>query len=152
MSDLRDLYEEVILDHNRRPRNYPKNPPGANCHAHGFNPLCGDEVQVHLKVEGGLITDVGFEGTGCAISTASASLMTEAVMGRPVAQAEELFRAVHEGLTEEAARPEAVAERLGKLSVLMGVKDYPMRVKCATLAWHTMRAALQHEGDTVTTE
>jgi len=152
VSELRDLYEEVILDHNRRPRNYPKNPPGANRHAHGFNPLCGDEIRVHLKVEDGVIVDAGFEGAGCAISTASASLMTQAVMGRRVAEAEDLFRAVHGALTDESGKLQASPERLGKLSVLAGVKEYPMRVKCATLAWHTMRAALASEGETVTTE
>ena len=152
MSDLRDLYEEVILDHNRTPRNYPKNPPGANCHAHGFNPLCGDEFQVHLKVEGGLVEDVGFEGAGCAISTASASLMTQAVKGKRVEEAEAIFQAVHDVLTDESGRTEAAGELLGKLSVLVGVKDYPMRVKCATLAWHTMHAALKDERGTVTTE
>ena len=152
MSDLRDLYEEVILDHNRTPRNYPKNPPGANCHAHGFNPLCGDEFQVHLKVQGGLVEDVGFEGAGCAISTASASLMTQAVKGKRVEEAEAIFQAVHDVLTDESGQTEAADELLGKLSVLVGVKDYPMRVKCATLAWHTMHAALKDERGTVTTE
>jgi len=152
MSDLRDLYEEVILDHNRTPRNYPKNPPGANCHAHGFNPLCGDEFQVHLKVEGGLVEDVGFEGAGCAISTASASLMTQAVKGKRVEEAEAIFQAVHDVLTDESGQTEVADELLGKLSVLVGVKDYPMRVKCATLAWHTMHAALKDERGTVTTE
>jgi nitrogen fixation NifU-like protein len=152
VSDLRDLYEEVILDHNRTPRNYPKNPPGANCHAHGFNPLCGDEFQVHLKVQGGLVEDVGFEGAGCAISTASASLMTQAVKGKRVEEAEAIFQAVHDVLTDESGQTEAADELLGKLSVLVGVKDYPMRVKCATLAWHTMHAALKDERGTVTTE
>ena len=152
MSDLRDLYEEVILDHNRTPRNYPKNPPGANCHAHGFNPLCGDEFQVHLKVEGGLVEDVGFEGAGCAISTASASLMTQAVKGKRVEEAEAIFQAVHDVLTDESGKTGPPDALLGKLSVLVGVKEYPMRVKCATLAWHTMRAALKNEGSTVTTE
>ncbi len=149
MSDLRDLYEEVILDHNRNPRNYPKNPPGANRHAHGFNPLCGDEVRVHVRVEDGVVKDVGFEGHGCAISTASASLMTQAVLGRPVDEAESLFRAVHDVLVDGV---EAAEGRLGKLSVLAGVKEFPMRVKCATLAWHTLHAALANEETTVTTE
>jgi len=151
MSDLRDLYEEVILDHNRNPRNYPKKPVDANCSAHGFNPLCGDEFFVHLTVADGLIKDVGFEGAGCAVSTASASLMTEALLGKPVAEAQALFDRVH-GLLTEAGRTDASEDALGKLTVLSGVKEYPMRVKCATLAWHTMRAALSKETDTVTTE
>jgi len=151
MNDLRELYEEVILDHNRNPRNYPKKPGDCNRTAHGFNPLCGDEFQIHLTVDDGVIRDVGFEGAGCAISTASASLMTEAVKGKPVAEAEALFEEVHRVLTEEGqvGDPE---ELLGKLTVLTGVKEYPMRVKCATLAWHTMHAALNDKPDLVTTE
>lgn len=151
MSDLRELYEEVILDHNRNPRNYPKKPDGANCSAHGFNPLCGDEFRVHLTVEDGTIVDAGFEGAGCAISTASASLMTEALKGMKVAEAETLFRHVHELLTDEQQEGDP-DELLGKLTVLTGVKEYPMRVKCATLAWHTMQAALRDEENTVCTE
>lgn len=147
MSDLRALYEEVILDHNRHPRNFLKNPPGATHHAHGFNPLCGDEFSIHLKVEDGVIRDAGFEGAGCAISTASASLMTEAVKGKTVAEVEVLFRDVHGMLTHEGPVGE-----VGKLAVLAGVQEYPMRVKCATLAWHTMRAALEQRAETVTTE
>ena len=150
MSDLRDLYEEVILDHNRHPRNYPKNPAGANRHAHGFNPLCGDEVQVHLRVADDVVRDVGFEGQGCAICMASASLMTQAIMDRPVAEADSLVEVVRDVLTEDAGGTQSA--RLGKLAVLEGVKEYPMRVKCATLAWHTLRAALHEPGGTVTTE
>ena len=150
MSDLRDLYEEVILAHNRHPRNYPKNPAGANRHAHGFNPLCGDEVQVHLRVEDDVVRDVGFEGHGCAICMASASLMTQAIMDRPVAEADSLVEVVRDVLTEDAGGTQSA--RLGKLAVLEGVKEYPMRVKCATLAWHTLRAALHEPGGTVTTE
>ena len=153
MNELRELYEELILDHNRNPRNYPRNPAGANHSAHGFNPLCGDEFHVHLRVQGGVIEDVGFEGAGCAISTASASLMTEALKGKSVDQAEVLFANVHRLLTDESEQdtsdPSAL---LGKLSVLMGVKEFPLRVKCATLAWHTMNAALNEDKDTVTTE
>lgn len=150
MSELRDLYEEVILDHNRRPRNYPKNPAGANRHAHGFNPLCGDEVQVHLRVEDDVIRDVGFEGHGCAICMASASLMTQAIMDRPVTEADSLVEVVRDVLTEGAGGTQSA--RLGKLAALEGVKAYPMRIKCATLAWHTLRAALHEPGRTVTTE
>ncbi len=151
--DLRALYEEVILDHNRSPRNYPKKPDGYNCSAHGDNPLCGDEVQVHLRVKGGVIEDIGFEGRGCAISTASASLMTEALKGKSEDEAAALFEAVHRLLTKQGSDDsDADADRLGKLTVLGGVKEYPMRVKCATLAWHTLQAALAHSVDSVTTE
>ena len=151
--DLRALYEEVILDHNRNPRNYPKIPDGCNCSAHGDNPLCGDEVQVHLRVENGVIQDIGFEGHGCAISTASASLMTEALKGKSEAEAAALFEAVHEYLTDQSYdESDEDTDRLGKLTVLGGVKQYPMRVKCATLAWHTLRAALAHSEKPVTTE
>jgi nitrogen fixation NifU-like protein len=151
MGDLRELYEEVILDHNRNPRNYPKKPERTNRSAHGFNPICGDEFEVHLRVENDVIEDIGFDGAGCAISTASASLMTEALKGRPVSEAEDLFHEVHTLLTAEKQAGEPT-EFLGKLTVLTGVKEYPMRVKCATLAWHTMRAALADDTDTVTTE
>lgn len=147
MSDLRSLYEEVILDHNRRPRNFLYKPAGANRHAHGYNPLCGDDFTVTLQVEDGVIRDVGFEGAGCAISTASASLMTEAIKGKTVEEAERLFQGVHDLLTKEG-EPDGI----GKLQVLAGVREYPSRVKCATLAWHTMHAALQNVSDTVTTE
>lgn len=151
--DLRDLYEEVILDHNRNPRNYPKKPDRCNCSAHGDNPLCGDQVQVHLRVEDGIIEDIGFEGRGCAISTASASLMTEALKGKSEGEAAALFEAVHKLLTEQDSDDsDADADRLGKLMVLGGIKQYPMRVKCATLAWHTLQAALKHSVNSVTTE
>ncbi len=151
MNDLRDLYEEVILDHNRNPRNYPRKPVGCNHSAHGFNPLCGDEFQIHLQVNDEVIQDAGFEGAGCAISTASASLMTEAIKGKTITEAERLFSEVHELLTEEKQVGDR-GEFLGKLTVLTGVKEYPMRVKCATLAWHTMHAALENKRDTVCTE
>lgn len=147
MGDLRDLYEEVILDHNRKPRNFQKKPAGTNRHAHGYNPLCGDEFTVNLIVEDGVIKDVGFEGAGCAISTASASLMTESIKGKTVDQARVLFRDVHNLLTQEGD-----AGAVGKLEVLTGVREYPARVKCATLAWHTLYAALENAGDTVSTE
>jgi nitrogen fixation NifU-like protein len=155
--DLRSLYEEVILDHNRNPRNYPKKPDGCNCTAHGHNPLCGDEVQVHVRLEDGVIQDIGFEGQGCAISTASASLMTEALKGKTEADAAALFDAIHTLLTDQASDQtsndsNAAADRLGKLTVLSGVKAFPMRVKCATLAWHTLAAALERSIDPVTTE
>ncbi len=153
MNDLRELYEELILDHNRNPRNYPRRPEGANHTAHGFNPLCGDEFHVHLKIADGVVQDVGFEGAGCAISTASASLMTEAVKGKSVDQANSLFVNVHRLLTDESEQDTSdPAALLGKLSVLMGVKEFPLRVKCATLAWHTMQAAMNDQRETVTTE
>lgn len=151
MTDLRELYEEVILDHNRNPRNYPKIPLGHNCEAHGFNPLCGDEFRIYLTVADGIIQDAGFEGAGCAISTASASLMTEALKGMEVGKAEALFDEVHRLLTDEEQAGEP-SEMLGKLTVLTGVKEYPMRVKCATLAWHTMHAALHQREKTISTE
>jgi len=147
MEHLRDLYEEMILDHNRNPRNFACGPATANRHAHGFNPVCNDEFSVHLQVHDGVIEDIGFEGAGCAISTASASLMTEAVKGKTEKQARELFQSMHNLLTEEAP-----AGDVGKLVVLGGVHEFPMRIKCATLPWHTLRAALDQEDETVCTE
>ena len=143
----RSLYEEVILEHNRHPRHYPQNPPGSNHHGHGFNPLCNDEVTLHLKVEDDVIRDVGFEGAGCAVSMASASMLTEAVLGKRVDEARDLFSRVHAMLAEDGP-----SEGVGKLKVLAGVKEFPMRVKCATLPWHTMMAALEQRADTVSTE
>ena len=149
--DLHDLYEEVILDHNRNPRNYPHRPADANRRADGFNPLCGDEVTIHLTLSDGRVTDIGFEGHGCAISTASASLLTESVKGKTEAEATALFDRVHGMLTAEGDEEPAL-DALGKLAVLSGVRHYPMRVKCASLAWHTLRAALTGARDSVTTE
>ena len=146
MSELRDLYQEVILDHNRHPRNFGPL-PAANRRAEGNNPLCGDRVTVYLDVEGDRIRDVTFEGAGCAISTASASLMTEALKGRSVEEARSLFHGFHELLTQGDE-----GEDLGKLAVFTGVREYPMRVKCATLAWHTLMAALDAKNQPVTTE
>jgi nitrogen fixation NifU-like protein len=146
MSDLRDLYQEVILDHNRRPRNFGPLPE-ANRRAEGHNPLCGDRVTVYLDVEGDRIQGVSFEGAGCAISTASASLMTEALQGLSVEEARTLFHGFHELVTQGDA-----GEDLGKLAVFTGVREYPMRVKCATLAWHTLMAALDAKDQPVTTE
>lgn len=149
----RELYEDIVLDHNRNPRNYPKHPEGTNCSAHGFNPYCGDDFKVHLEVDNDIILDIGFEGGGCAISTASASMMTEAVIGKRVEDVENLFQAVHDMLTsEDADLKENDSVLMEKLSILTSVKEYPMRVKCATLAWHTMHAALHHKKDTVCTE
>lgn len=152
MDNLRSLHEEIILDHNRNPRNYPLRPAGTNRSADGFNALCGDEFRVHCCVKDGVIKDIGFEGAGCAISTASCSLMTEAVKGKSVGEAQALFTAVHETLTGDGATIEDVDTLLGKLGVLVSVREYPMRVKCATLAWHMLRGALDRAADTVTTE
>jgi len=147
MSYLRELYEEMILDHNRNPRNFGPAPAAANRHAHGFNPVCNDEFSVHLQVKDGVIEDVVFEGAGCAISTASASMMTDAVKGKTEQQARELFDAIHGLLMND--KP---AGEVGKLAVLGGVHEYPMRIKCATLPWHTLRAALDRQSETVCTE
>lgn len=148
MNELRDLYQEVILDHKRHPRNFGPL-EAASRSVEGYNPLCGDHFIVHVKVEDGIIRDVHFEGEGCAISTASASLMTEAVKGRPVAEALVLFDDVHRLLTIDAPVDSA---RLGKLAVLAGVREFPSRVKCAALAWHTLKAALEGHAESVSTE
>jgi nitrogen fixation NifU-like protein len=149
MENLRELYQEVILDHNKNPRNFRKmeDPDGF---AHGNNPLCGDQIDVYLRIKDGVVDDVSFDGAGCAICTASASMMTLALKGRTEQEAEALFNSFHHALTEDAAHPEDVP--LGKLKVLTGVKDYPVRVKCATLAWHTFDAALKKLQGEVSTE
>jgi nitrogen fixation NifU-like protein len=145
--DLADLYRDVIVDHNRSPRNRGRLPEAAR-HAAGNNPLCGDRLQLDVDLAGDVIRDLRFEGCGCAISTASASLMSEAVKGRTRAEAAELFHAVHGMLTGGPAD----APRLGKLAALAGVREFPARVKCASLAWHTLNAALAGDGAPVTTE
>jgi nitrogen fixation NifU-like protein len=148
-SELDDLYQEVILDHGRRPRNYHKL-EDANRQAEGMNPLCGDHFKLYMKLEGERIQDIAFEGSGCAISKASASLMTSAVKGKTVAEAEELFARFHVLVTEG---PDKVRlSELGKLAALSGVCEFPTRVKCASLVWHTMKNALEHQGEVVTTE
>jgi nitrogen fixation NifU-like protein len=149
MSDLRELYQSVILDHNKKPRNV-REPESANRAARGDNPLCGDKLTVFLTVEDGVVEDAAFQGSGCAISTASASLMTEAVKGKSTAEAERLFEEFHALVTSEPAAP-VETRALGKLEVFAGVREFPVRVKCATLAWHTLRAALAGGGE-VTTE
>ena len=141
MSDLSDLYQEVILDHNKRPRNF-RALESANHSAEGFNPLCGDRLHLYVRVDGDVVTDVGFQGSGCAISKASASLMTDSIKGRPVAEVRALFERFHRMVTTP---PENAVEDLGKLSVLAGVREFPVRVKCASLAWHTLKAALDRE-------
>jgi nitrogen fixation NifU-like protein len=150
MSDLRDLYQELILDHTKRPRNFGRLAT-ANRKAEGFNPLCGDRVMVQLKLEGDTVREIHFEGSGCAISTASASLMTEAVKGLGLEEAKALFEKVHQLVTGESGLNGGGPE-LGKLVVLAGVRDYPMRVKCASLPWHTFCAALSGDDETTTTE
>ncbi len=147
MSDLRELYQEVILDHNKRPRNFRVIDPASH-RAEGFNPLCGDRLTVFVDVADGTIRDLAFQGSGCAISQASASLMTEALKGKPVAEIEPLFERFHELVTSDGAAPPG----LGKLAVFAGVRDYPSRVKCATLAWHALKAALEGQGEPVHTE
>jgi nitrogen fixation NifU-like protein len=148
MSDLGELYQEVILDHNRRPRNFRA--IGDATRQEGYNPLCGDRLTLFVKLDGDRITDLAFQGSGCAISKASASLMTEALKGKTVAEARDLFAKFHEMVT---SAPDTPAPDLGKLSVLSGVREYPTRVKCASLAWHTMKAAVSGtDGGPVSTE
>jgi nitrogen fixation NifU-like protein len=144
-SELRDLYQEVVLDHGRNPRNFRRLPEGANRDAEGYNPLCGDRVRVHLAVDAdGRIRDLGFEGAGCAISMASTSLMTEILKGKSAEEATTLAEAFYGLVKGEAADAPAAADEddMDRLHVLSGVAEFPMRVKCATLAWHTMQAAL----------
>ena len=151
MSDLRDLYQEVILDHSRRPRNF-RRPDDANREARGDNPLCGDKVTVFLTIDDGKVADVGFQGRGCAISMASASLMTDIIKGKTEAEARALFERFHDEMTGQSTCHGAAAGELDKLTVLSGVREYPMRVKCATLSWHTLMAALDKRQDRVSTE
>ena len=147
MSDLRDLYQEVIFDHNRNPRNFGEL-ADATHHADGHNPLCGDQLTVYVQLKEGVVEKAMFIGHGCAISKASASLMTEAVKGKTVEEVESLFADMHAMLTE--AHPEA--RDFGKLEVLSGVREFPARVKCATLAWHTLHNAITEARDTAKTE
>lgn len=150
MSDLRELYQDVILDHHKKPRNFRKL-EGANRKADGYNPLCGDKLTVYMQVEDGVVRDIGFVGSGCAISTASASMMTESLKGKTEAEADALFKRFHDLVT---GKPHDAAQgpELGKLAVFSGVREYPVRVKCASLAWHTLHAALQGSQETVATE
>ncbi len=149
MADLRELYQQVILDHNRSPRNF-KEVPDANHSAEGTNPLCGDKITVHVRIADGVIEDVGFQGSGCAISQATASLMTSAVKGKTTEEAERLFQAFHQMLTAPGGA--ADTKLLGKLAALSGVKQFPARVKCANLPWHTLHAALTDSVEPVSTE
>jgi nitrogen fixation NifU-like protein len=149
MAELRDLYQQVILDHNKNPRHHHRLDHPSHS-ADGHNPLCGDRIHLDLKVEDGVIRDVGFEGSGCAISTAAASLMTSAVIGKTVAEAERLFDAFHAMVVDPGAP--ADAKDLGKLAAFAGVRGFPARVKCANLPWHTLHAALTGDGGRATTE
>ncbi|MSQ12205.1 MAG: SUF system NifU family Fe-S cluster assembly protein [Dehalococcoidia bacterium] len=150
MSQLQELYQEIVLEHTRRPRNF-RRLEKPDYTAKGYNPFCGDNFILDLKIERGIITDVGFQGAGCAISTSSASMMTESMKGKTLEEAKGLFNAFHQMLTREPGT-EADAEELGDLGVLSGVSEFPTRVKCATLAWHTMMAALKGERESVSTE
>jgi len=146
-SDLSDLYQEVILDHNKRPRNFRAIEDGRK--AEGYNPLCGDRVTVYVRVENGRVADASFQGSGCAISKASASLMTDIIKGKTLEEVEELFERFHQMITRP---PDEPVEDLGKLSVLAGVRQFPIRVKCASLPWHTLRSAAESRDDVVSTE
>ena len=149
MSDLRELYQQIILDHNRAPRNF-KEVERANRVADGDNPLCGDKFKLYLRLDNDVIEDIGFQGSGCAISKASASLMTSAVKGRTVREAEEIFGEFHRMITGSEIGADRKA--LGKLAVFSGVREFPARVKCASLSWHTLKAALNGAGSVVSTE
>ncbi|HTP82214.1 MAG TPA: SUF system NifU family Fe-S cluster assembly protein [Alphaproteobacteria bacterium] len=152
MSELRDLYQEMILDHGKRPRNFGPL-PAANRHADGHNPLCGDKVTVAVLLQDGKVADVRFTGAGCAISMASASLMTDAIKGRTEAELREMFRKFHTGLTAaDDAQAASLLADLDKLAVFSGVREYPVRVKCATLPWHTLIAALDRAAQPAKTE
>jgi len=149
MSDLRDLYQEIILEHSKQPRNY-RALPTANHKAEGYNPLCGDHFTVYLNLDGDTIREVSFEGSGCAISKASASMMTQVLKGKSRTEAEHLFEKFHKLVTGHAESNGA--ESLGKLAAFSGVSEFPVRVKCATLAWHTLQAALKDQQEPVSTE
>lgn len=148
MSDLRELYQDVILEHSKAPRNY-RELQNANHKAEGYNPLCGDHFTIYLDLEGDKIKEVTFQGSGCAISKASASMMTQSVKGKSKQEAEKMFERFHQLVTSGA---NGDRESLGKLAVFAGVSEFPVRVKCATLAWHTLQAALEGKQDSVTTE
>jgi len=150
MSEFRELYQEVILDHGKKPRNFREAIPGEQT-AHGHNPLCGDKIQVHVALANGIIENVAFSGQGCAISTASASMMTQALKGKTLEEAETMFRSFHNLITG-TGEPETELAGLGKLAVFSGVREFPVRVKCATLAWHTFKAALERSEQPASTE
>ena len=149
MSGLSDLYQEILLEHNSKPRNFRK-VEDANASAEGYNPLCGDQITLYLKVVGDVVEDVGFQGVGCAISRASASMMTQSIKGRNLDEAKHIFEAFHDMITHPDGEPDYDA--LGDLETLAGVNEYPTRIKCAILAWHTMRSAIDGRDNMVTTE
>jgi nitrogen fixation NifU-like protein len=150
MDDLRELYQQVILDHNKNPKNFGKI-AAANRSAEGYNPLCGDRIDLYLRVEGDVIKDISFEGAGCAISKSSASVMTTVLKGKSADEAEQLFKKFQKLITSEpGAEPDL--KEMGKLAIFCGVREFPLRVKCAGLAWHTMAAALKNENTAVSTE
>ena len=149
MSELSELYQQVILDHNKKPRNF-RRMETANRKAEGYNPLCGDQLTVYLELDGDTVRDVSFEGSGCAISKASASMMTQSVKGKTRAEAETIFQEFHKMVTGEMDE-QTTPNQLGRLTIFSGVRDFPARVKCATLSWHTMHAALKGE-ETISTE
>ncbi len=149
MSELSELYQQVILDHNKKPRNF-RRMETANRKAEGYNPLCGDQLTVYMELDGDTVRDVSFEGSGCAISKASASMMTQSVKGKTRAEAEEIFNEFHRMVTGELDE-QTMPNQLGRLTIFSGVRDFPARVKCATLSWHTMHAALRGE-EIVSTE
>lgn len=150
MDELRELYQEVILDHNKNPKNFNKIEPASHT-SEGFNPLCGDRINLYLQVEDDIIKDIGFQGSGCAISKASASVMTTELKGRSVSQAEQLFNKFHKLITGRPSEDIDISA-VGKLAVFAGVREFPIRVKCAGLAWHTVLAALKKENKVVSTE
>lgn len=147
MTDLREFYQEVILDHYRKPRNFSVLDEVTH-QAKGHNPLCGDRINLYLKIDDGIVSEISFQGAGCAISTASASMMTETVKGKTIEEANKIFRRFHQKMTDE----DASEFDLGKLDALAGVRQIPIRIKCATLAWHTLRAALDEHNDAISTE
>ncbi len=149
MAGLSDLYQEILLEHNSKPRNFRK-VEEANQTSEGYNPLCGDQITLYLKVVDGVIDDVGFQGTGCAISRASASMMTQSIKGQSLERAQEIFDAFHHMITEPDG--ELDLDTLGDLETLSGISEYPTRIKCAVLAWHTMKAALTGDNEGITTE
>lgn len=149
MSNLHDLYQEILLEHNNKPRNFRKL-EDANRQADGYNPLCGDQITLYLKVEDDVIADVAFQGVGCAISRASASMLTQTIKGETLAKAEEIFDGFHALITDPDA--DVDYDLLGDLEMLSGVSAFPTRIKCAVLAWHTLNAAIEGSGDSVTTE
>ena len=150
MSELQELYQEIVMEHNRKPRNFRKLEDFSKS-ADGFNPFCGDSIEVYLKLDGDVITDVGFQGSGCAISRASSSLMTESIKGKRREEADKLFAAFH-GMITRGPEGDFDSAELGDLEVLAGVSEFPTRIKCATLSWHTLRGALEERDATVSTE